>query len=74
MENQVSNVVTNQIEKWEWAPSVILYHWRCILRGYSPFKLARDNPEELRERGHIDPEGFDYVTRISGIFDRRNPG
>ncbi|KAI8934615.1 hypothetical protein NX059_008308 [Plenodomus lindquistii] len=73
MGNQVSNVVTTQIKKWEFAFPVLLYHWRCILRGYSPFKLARDNPEELREKGHIDSEGFDYVTRIANFFDRSDP-
>ncbi|CAN9134113.1 unnamed protein product [Alternaria alternata] len=74
IENQVSNVVTTQIKKWEFAFPVLLYHWRCILRGYSPFKLARDNPEELRERGHIDAEGFAYVTLIANLFDRNKPG
>lgn len=71
--NQVSSVVTTQIKKWQFAFPVLLYHWRCILRGYSPFKLARDNPEELREKGHIDSEGFDYVTRIASFFDRTDP-
>lgn len=71
--NQVSNVVSTQIKKWQFAFPVLLYHWRCILRGYSPFKLARDNPEELREKGHIDSEGFDYVTRIANFFDRSDP-
>jgi hypothetical protein len=74
IENQVSNVVTTQIKKWKFAFPVLLYHWRCILRGDSPFKLARDNPEELRERGHIDAEGFAYVTLIANLFDRNKPG
>lgn len=70
----MSNVVTTQIKKWEFAFPVLLYHWRCTLRGYSPFRLARDNPEELRERGHIDPEGFEYVSKIASFFDRVSPG
>ncbi|KAF2131003.1 hypothetical protein P153DRAFT_287202 [Dothidotthia symphoricarpi CBS 119687] len=70
IENQVNNVVSNQIKKWEFAFPVLLYHWRCTLRGYSPFKLARDNPEELRDRGHIDEEGFQYVTKIAHVFNR----
>jgi hypothetical protein len=74
IENQVNNVVSTQIKKWEFAFPVLLYHWRCTLRGYSPFKLARENPEELREKGHIDHEGFQYVTKIASLFDRTNPG
>lgn len=70
----MNNVVTNQIKKWEFAFPVLLYHWRCILRGYSPFKLARDNPEELREKGHLDPEGFQYVINIANLFGRTKPG
>ncbi|XPS72445.1 hypothetical protein M3J09_004610 [Ascochyta lentis] len=73
IEHQVNNVVNNQVKKWEFAFPVLLYHWRCTLRGYSPFKLARDNPEELRERGHIDAEGFAYVTEMTQIFDRHSP-
>jgi hypothetical protein len=74
IENQVNNVVNSQIKKWEFAFPVLLYHWRCTLRGYSPFKLARENPEELREKGHIDNEGFQYITKIASLFDRTNPG
>jgi hypothetical protein len=74
IENQVNNVVNSQIKKWEFAFPVLLYHWRCTLRGYSPFKLARENPEELREKGHIDNEGFEYITKIASLFDRTNPG
>ena len=66
--------MSNQVKKWEFAFPVLLYHWRCTLRGYSPFKLARDNPDELRERGHIDAEGFAYITEIVKIFDRRSAG
>ncbi|KAH7398986.1 hypothetical protein DE146DRAFT_719152 [Phaeosphaeria sp. MPI-PUGE-AT-0046c] len=73
IENQVNNVVNTQIKKWEFAFPVLLYHWRCTLRGYSPFKLARENPEELREKGHIDHEGFQYVTKMASLFDRTNP-
>src|SRR5690242_1586302 len=74
IENQVNNVVNSQIKKWEFAFPVLLYHWRCTLRGYSPFKLARENPEELREKGHIDHEGFQYITKIASLFDRTDAG
>jgi hypothetical protein len=74
IENQVNNVVSNQIKKWEITFPVLLYHWRCTLRGYSPFKLARENPDELREKGHIDHTGFQYVTKIASLFDRTSPG
>lgn len=70
----MNNVVNTQIKKWEFAFPVLLYHWRCTLRGYSPFKLARENPEELREKGHIDHEGFQYVTKIASLFNRTDPG
>jgi hypothetical protein len=74
IENQVNNVVSQQIKKWEFAFPVLLYHWRCTLRGYAPFKLARENPGELQEKGHIDHEGFQYVKKIATLFDRTNPG
>jgi hypothetical protein len=73
IEDHVNGVVNTQIQKWEFAFPVLLYHWRCTLRGYSPFKLARENPDELREKGHIDPEGFEFVTKIAHLFDRPEP-
>jgi hypothetical protein len=39
-----------------------------------PFKLARENPEELREKGHLDPEGFRYVMKVANIFDQIGSG
>jgi len=74
IENRVKDVVTTQIKKWEMAFPVLLYHWKCVLRGYSPFKLARENPEELREKGHIDAEGFQYVAKVADIFAKVDAG
>lgn len=62
--------MSNQIKKWDWAFNVLMAHWIAILRGYLPFKLARENPEELREKGHVDAEGFQYIMKVAGIFDR----
>jgi hypothetical protein len=36
--------------------------------------MARDNPGELRENGHIDTEGFEYVARVARLFDSVRPG
>lgn len=73
IETQVKHVVNIQIKKWESTFPILLYHWRCTLRGYSPFKLARNNPDELRKKGHMDMGGFQYVTAIAAIFDRADP-
>jgi hypothetical protein len=35
--------------------------------------MARDNPGELRENGHIDTEGFEYVARVAHLFDSVRP-
>ncbi|KAF1977848.1 hypothetical protein BU23DRAFT_577794 [Bimuria novae-zelandiae CBS 107.79] len=66
----VNNVVSNQLKKWEHSFEVLMYHWQAILRDFEPFKLARENPEELRERGHIDHEAFEYVVKVASIVDR----
>jgi hypothetical protein len=36
--------------------------------------MARDNPTELRENGHIDTEGFEYVAKVAHLFDSVKPG
>ncbi|KAF2689292.1 hypothetical protein K458DRAFT_290815 [Lentithecium fluviatile CBS 122367] len=66
---QVSSVVSNQLKKWEWASKVLTHHWQAVLRTFYPFKLARENPEELRMNGWVDAEGFAYVMRVVHIFD-----
>lgn len=35
--------------------------------------MARDNPAELRENGHIDTEGFEYIARVARLFDSVGP-
>jgi len=72
-------VVSSQIEKWDNSFPIIMQYWPAILRGFQPFQLARENPEELREKGpHVageeratlDAEGMKYVVEMSRIFDR----
>jgi hypothetical protein len=53
---------------------VLLYHWKCVLRGYAPFKLARENPEELHEKDHIDAEGLQYMAKVADIFATDDDG
>ena len=46
-----------------------------MLRGFVPFKLARENPEELREKGHLpDEEAFAYMMKVIEVFDRQGNG
>lgn len=50
-------------------------HWQAVLRRYEPFNVARDNPEELRNKGVLpDAEAFNYMMRIVSILDRKGPG
>ncbi|KAL1606671.1 hypothetical protein SLS60_004078 [Paraconiothyrium brasiliense] len=70
VENHVNNVVSRQIEKWEYSFEVLLTYWKTAIRDYVPFKVARENPEELRKKGHLDAQGYDYVLKLVSIIDR----
>ncbi|KAF2447071.1 hypothetical protein P171DRAFT_519384 [Karstenula rhodostoma CBS 690.94] len=70
VESHVNNVVSRQIEKWEYSFEVLLTYWKTAIRDYVPFKVARENPEELRKKGHLDAQGFDYVMKLVSIIDR----
>jgi hypothetical protein len=49
-------------------------HWKASLRGFEPFKVARENPQELRTKGNLpDAQAFDYMTRMVAILDRTGP-
>lgn len=62
--------MNSQLKKWEYSFQVLIHHWMAILRDFYPFKLARENPEELRDKGHLDPAGFEYVVKVTSIVDR----
>ncbi|KAK7177885.1 hypothetical protein PSPO01_16069 [Paraphaeosphaeria sporulosa] len=55
-------IVSRQMEKWEHSFNIFLKHWQAVLRNFAPFQLARENPEELRLKGHLDKKGFDTFT------------
>jgi hypothetical protein len=69
------NVVSRQIQKWDFSFGVLMMHWKASLRGFEPFKVARENPEELRTKGNLpDAQAFDYMNRMVAILDRTGPG
>ncbi|KAH7116898.1 hypothetical protein B0J11DRAFT_552853 [Dendryphion nanum] len=65
------SVISQQIKKWEYTYEVILKYWRSVLRGFVPFKLARENEEELHENGQLpDQQAFEYMRRVIEVWDR----
>ncbi|KAK7177986.1 hypothetical protein PSPO01_15965 [Paraphaeosphaeria sporulosa] len=63
-------IVSRQMEKWEHSFNILLKHWQAVLRNFAPFQLARENPEELRLKGHLDKKGFEYVLEVVDLVDR----
>jgi len=47
----------------------MLQHFRCVLRGFLPFQLARENLEELRVQAKLDEASVEYVTNIIKILE-----
>ncbi|KAF2116778.1 hypothetical protein BDV96DRAFT_491196 [Lophiotrema nucula] len=71
LENQVRATVSRQISDWDRSFSLILMHWRGVLRDFKPFMLGRENPEELRKMGQIDETAFRYVRGTCEILARK---
>ncbi|KAF2712040.1 hypothetical protein K504DRAFT_371861 [Pleomassaria siparia CBS 279.74] len=70
-EHQVSNVVTNQIAKWNQSFPILMQYWPAILRGFAPFQVAREQTELLYEDGpQLDSQSVEYVRTMSALFDR----
>ncbi|KAF2005267.1 hypothetical protein P154DRAFT_560177 [Amniculicola lignicola CBS 123094] len=69
-EIEIRRVLNDQIRRWKEASGVLLQHWRIALRKFTPFKLARENPEELRQKGGLDTYGFRYIMNVVEILDR----
>jgi hypothetical protein len=70
LESQVSYIVKSQVQEWEVSAGVVLQHFRCVLRGFLPFQLARDNLSELIAQAKLDPTSAHYVVRIVLLLDQ----
>lgn len=64
---RVSAVVEKQIEEYEYSASNMLHHFRFIRRGYLPFQVAENNPEELREMTGLDDTAIKYMKNITNV-------
>ncbi|KAF2202113.1 hypothetical protein GQ43DRAFT_448301 [Delitschia confertaspora ATCC 74209] len=73
LEGQVSYIVKSQLEEWEFSASVLLQHFRCVLRGFLPLKLARDNLEELRVQAKLDPLAVQFVSNLVSLLGEGDP-
>lgn len=70
----MTNVVSRQIEKWDFSFEVLMNHWQGCLRGFKPFVLARENPEELRSKGRLpDEAAFQYMINMASLLDQKGP-
>ncbi|KAF2497452.1 hypothetical protein BU16DRAFT_314611 [Lophium mytilinum] len=69
LESQVSYVVKSQVQEWEFSAGVMLQHFRCVLRGFLPFQLARDNLDELIRQAELDSTSAHYVTEVVRVLD-----
>ncbi|KAF2808900.1 uncharacterized protein BDZ99DRAFT_41744 [Mytilinidion resinicola] len=71
LESQVSYVVKSQVQEWEVSAGVMLQYFRCVLRGFLPFQLARDNLDELIHQAKLDPTSVHYVTNAVHLLDQQ---
>jgi hypothetical protein len=71
----VSNVVSRQIQKWNFSFEVLMLHWQATLRDHKPFSLARENPEALRKDVCLpDEQAFQYMMKMVALLDQTGPG
>jgi len=69
LEEQVSYIVRSQLEEWEFGASALLQVYRGILRDFKPFRLARDNLEELRTQAKLDPVAVQYASNVAALLE-----
>jgi hypothetical protein len=69
LEKQVKHVVSAQLEEWEWSARVLLYHFRCVLRDYDPFELARQDITKVREQAKLDDASTNYVREVVHLLE-----
>lgn len=60
------------IDEWEHSAQILIYHFRCVLKGMVPFSLSWDPPSGNRERAGLDDDSYSYVRRIASLLRDRS--
>ena len=65
------NFVTRSIlEEWEYSAEILVAHFRCIMRGQTPFS-SRTSFDEICGRAELDEESIAYVRKVIVVVERR---
>jgi hypothetical protein len=61
------------IKEWEYSAKILIYHYRVILKGMTPFASTWNDKHEreLRKNCHLDDHAIKYVRSLAEIIKSR---
>lgn len=60
------------ISEWEHSAQILIYHFRCVLKGMVPFSLSWDYLNGNRVRAGLDDDSYSYVQNIASLLKDRS--
>ena len=64
-------VISELVQEDEAVSRIMMYYFRCILRGPLPFQIAKENPESLKDLPGLDPTAMLCLQRIVHMLEEK---
>ncbi|KAF2760655.1 hypothetical protein EJ05DRAFT_525789 [Pseudovirgaria hyperparasitica] len=71
LESQVTFVIKTQIDKWKLSARILLQHFRCVLKGFVPFHIARQQLPQVKKEAKLDGEATLYIQQALQLLDKQ---
>lgn len=59
------------LEEWEYSAENLLYHFRSVFRGQTPFAQDSTQATDKWARADLDPESVVYMQKVAAIVKSR---
>ncbi|KAI9150893.1 hypothetical protein HJFPF1_10670 [Paramyrothecium foliicola] len=69
--DQVNFVTRSMVKEWIGSAKNLIYHFRAIVRGVSPFKIYAESKiarQDIIDRARLDERAIGYMDRISVVL------
>jgi hypothetical protein len=60
------------LEEWQYSAEVLISHFRCVLRGQSPFSQDTDESADNIAQMDLDPESILYLNKMKSLVGSRS--
>ncbi len=60
------------LDEWQQSAEILISHFRCVLRGQSPFSQDSDESADNIAQMDLDPESILYLDKMKALVASRS--